>query len=360
MLPAGSLIAWSRLLKLDQAAASFGGSDPVVNEPSLSPSTARSGFLPASPVALLVQPTMFLKSLRHLVPRALFVGLFASSTGSAQPNPGRATFYTEPNFRGESLVVETDTVIENLEFVRDGKKRPFNDRFRSVRIEGPVRVVVFERARFGGASTWLNRDTADLSAYSRGQSEPGSWDRAISSVQVEPAPPGPTFTVWQKRDAERAVRAVYRDILSRDPDNSGLRFYLGRLVTAGWSEAQLRQALHASDEFKHRDLAAIVRRCYREALGRDPDGSGMASYTRALDRGQTEAELLAELRRSREGQDYHIGQVIARAYREILKREVDPAGMETYRRLVRDKAYDEGRIRDALRRSEEYKNLGKR
>jgi hypothetical protein len=122
----------------------------------------------------------------------------------------------------------------------------------------------------------------------------------------------------------------------------------------------LKDAILRSDEFKSRDLNAIVRRAYREAFGRDPDSSGLSTYTRALSRGETEAELIAELKRSREGQDYQIGQAITRAYRDVLKRDPDAAGMETYRRLVRDKAYDEDRIRDALRRSDEYKNLHSR
>ena len=132
-----------------------------------------------------------------------------------------------------------------------------------------------------------------------------------------------------------------------------------RLLDAGWSEPQLRDALRRSDEFRARDFAAIVRRVYREVLGRDPDASGLATYTRTLSRGQTEAELRAELRRSKEGDALSVTAAITRAYRDILKRDPDPAGLDNYRRLVREKAWDENRIREDLRRSEEFRQLPK-
>ena len=273
---------------------------------------------------------------------------------------GRATFFTEPDFRGESLVVGAATAIDNLEFVRDGRNRPFNDRFRSVRFEGPVRVAIFEHSQFRGTATWLNRTTPDLSAFSLGQSNAVTWDRTISSLQVESAPAGPVYHVWSQRDADRAIRAAYRNVLNRDPDEAGLRFYRGRLLDAGWSELQLQDALRRSDEFKSRDFGAIVRRVYREVLGRDPDPSGLAAYTRSLSRGQTEAELRAELRRSHEGDALSVTAAITRAYRDILKRDPDPAGLENYRRRVRDKAWDENRIREDLRRSEEYRAMNRR
>ena len=283
----------------------------------------------------------------------------APAVSSAQPAPsaGRASFYTERDFRGECLVVEATTAIDNLEFVRDPRNRPFNDRFRSVRLEGPIRVAVFEHSQFRGAATWINRTTPDLSAYYLGQTNAITWDRAISSLQVEPAPTGPVFYDWSPRDADRAIRAAYRDIINRDPDADGLRFYRGRLLDAGWSEPQLRDALRRSDEFRSRDFEAIVRRIYREVLGRDPDASGLAAYARALSRGQTESELRAELRRSKEGDAISVTAAITRAYHDILRREPDAVGRDNYRRLVRDKAWDEPRIREDLRRSEEYRRL---
>ncbi len=299
-----------------------------------------------------------MKALLRLLAACALAPAFDSPL-SAQPKTtvGRATFFTELDYRGEVLVVEAGASIDNLEFLRDPRGRPFNERIRSVRLEGPIRVAVFEHSQFRGAATWLNRATPDLTAFSLGQTKATTWDRAISSLQVEAAPTGPVFYQWSTRDADRVLRAAYRDILDRDPDPDGLRFYRGRLLDAGWSEPQLRDALRRSDEFRSRDFGAIVRRVYREVFSRDPDASGLAAYTRALSRGQTEAELRAELRRSREGDAISVTAAITRAYRDLLKRDPDPAGLDNYRRLVRDKAWDENRIREDLRRSEEYRRL---
>jgi hypothetical protein len=307
-------------------------------------------------------PNLFFRvsALRHLFATLALASAFVSSL-PAQPTPpaGRVSFFTELDYRGEVLVVEAGAGVDNLEFLRDSRGRPFNDRFRSVRLEGPIRVAVFEHSQFRGAATWLNRTTPDLTAFSLGQTNAVTWDRAISSIQIEAAPTGPVFYQWSARDADRALRAAYRDILNRDPDPDGLRFYRGRLLDAGWSEPQLRDALRRSDEFRSRDFGAIVRRVYREVLGREPDASGLSTYTRALSRGQTEAELRAELRRSSEGDALSVTAAITRAYRDILKRDPDPAGLDNYRRLVRDKAWNEDRIRADLRRSEEFRQLPK-
>ncbi len=324
----------------------------------LHPPGLTAARLPAVPSSLR---RFALPRLSLLVALALAATLatLTSTALSAQPAPpiGRASFYTERDFRGECLVVDAPNTIDNLEFVRDPRGRPFNDRIRSVRLEGPVRIAIFEHSQFRGAATWLNRSTPDLATHSLGQSDRASWDRAISSFQVEAAPPGPPFYAWSTRDADRAIRAAYRDIFNRDPDSEGLHFYRGRLLDAGWSELQLRDALRRSEEFGSRDFAAIVRRVYREVFSRDPDASGLAAYTRALSRGQTEPELRAELRRSHEGDALSVTAAITRAYRDILKRDPDPVGLDNYRRLVRDKAWDEPRIREDLRRSEEYRRL---
>ena len=301
-----------------------------------------------------------MKRPRRLVSVAL--GLWAAgffvADAPAQPPPGRALFYTEPGYRGECLVIEVGATTENLEFIRDKRGRPFNDRIASVRLEGPVRVAVFENSQFRGAFTWVNRDTPDLSAFSLGERSPTTWNKTISSLQVDSVRRGTNvFTAWERRDAERAVRAAYRDFLGREPDASGLRFYAGRLLDAGWSEEQLRDIFRRSPEFKERDLDAIVRRVYREELGRDPDPSGVGAYARALGRGMTEPELRAELRRSREGTEHRARDTVTRAYREVLRREPDPAGLENYVRLMLQKGWDDAKVRAALRGGEEYRAL---
>ena len=308
-----------------------------------------------------------------LLPRPLrllaAVALTALATAlSAQPQPppptagpGRAYFYTEPGFRGEVFVVDAGQDVNNLASLRDSRGQPFNDRVRSVQLEGPVRVLAFQNAEFRGATIWINGDVPDLTAFAIGHDPRETWSRNVSAVQMQAVGRGVVvFARWERREAERVVRAAYRDILSRDVDGPGLRLYLSRLVEAGWNEEQLREQLRRSEEFKHRDLEAIIRRVYHDVLGRPPDASGIAAYQRSLSRGMTESEMREDLRRSREGAEKQVALAITRAYREILRRDPDPDGLKSYTELMQRKGWTEEDVRNGLRRSEEFRQLPRR
>lgn len=294
----------------------------------------------------------------RIIKLGLGLNLLTQSVVGQSPPSGRALFFTEPGYKGECLIIDANRTAENLEFIRDRRGRPFNDRIASVRLEGPVRAAIFEHSQFRGAFSWLANDIPDLSAASLGNRSNTRWSETVSSIQVEFVRGGPTpFVAWERRDAERAVRAVYRDYLGREPDPAGLRNYTGRLLDAGWSEEHLRDVFRRSPEFRDRDVEAIVRRAYRDELGREPDASGVGAYVRGLNRGMTEPELRAELRRSREGVEHRARETVTRAYRELLRREPDSAGLENYVRLITQKGWDESKVRDALRRGDEYRQV---
>ncbi len=294
------------------------------------------------------RPTLLLAALAAVV----LTGL------RAQMPAGQVLLYAEPNFRGEALAVPAGTALDNLAYVQDSRGRSWNDRIVSVRVEGPVVLVAFEHAYFRGAQATFTRPAGDLAAFSLGSRGGDDWARRISSVQVAPIhPAAPVFLRWERRDAERAVRSAYRDILGRDPDRDGLRNYVDRLIAAGWTEDRLRDELRRSPEFRSRDVEAIVRRIYREVLGRDPDPSGVATYTRRLQGGMTEAELRADLRRSGERAQNEARSAITRAYRDILRRDPDAAGLAHYLQQMLERGWDEGRVREALRQSDEYRKL---
>jgi hypothetical protein len=277
------------------------------------------------------------------------------------PPPGRVLLFPGPNFSGEPLVVPAAASFENLEFVRDSRGRSWTNRIFSIRVEGPVLLFMYDRPGFQGATATLTRDAADLNAISLGDRRGTTWAQRISSVRVEPIPPAaPGFIQWERHDAERAVRAAYRDLLNRDPDERGLVDYRDRLTSRGWTEDQLRDAIRQSSEYRNRDVSAILRRVYRDVLRRDPDPAGAAKYARALRDGMSESELRAELLRSREYAELRAREIITRAYRELLRRDPDPAGFATYVKRMVEQGWDENRVRDALRQSDEYRRLPKR
>jgi hypothetical protein len=54
------------------------------------------------------------------------------------------------------------------------------------------------------------------------------------------------------------VRRSYRSVLGRDPDASGLRSWTEQVMNNNWTQRDLENALRQSDEY--RDLRATRRR----------------------------------------------------------------------------------------------------
>jgi hypothetical protein len=108
----------------------------------------------------------------------------------------------------------------------------------------------------------------------------------------------------------------------------------------------------------------MIRRAYREVLGRDPDSVGLQEYrVRVMKDGWTEDSLRKDIARSKEfkatgGEDPQA--IIRRAYREVLGRDPDPSGLKTFSDLIRSKGWNEERVKKELRNSEEYKKAHKK
>ena len=166
------------------------------------------------------------------------------------------------------------------------------------------------------------------------------------------APPRPRI---DRRTAEAIVDRAYREVLDRPADPEGLRRYRDRIMFEGWSQREMIQQLQRSDEARAINPDAAISRMYREILGRDPDASGLAHYRAKWRQGWTQGQIRADLMRSREGQGNQIREVITRAYRDILGRDPDPAGYANYERLMRERGYTERDIRRALMNGDEYR-----
>src|SRR5688572_16859995 len=74
----------------------------------------------------------------------------------------RVTFYQDADFRGGSFTLEAGDEIANLTMQQFSNGSGANDRISSIRIEGPIEVVVYRDSRFRGATRRLNRDVRNL------------------------------------------------------------------------------------------------------------------------------------------------------------------------------------------------------
>jgi TorA maturation chaperone TorD len=169
----------------------------------------------------------------------------------------------------------------------------------------------------------------------------------------------------RQQDPDRVVRRAYQDILHREPDTEGLRLYRSRMIDEDWTEQDVREALRKSPEYDRRSSESadkIVRRAYQDILGREPDTNGLYAYRNTvLNQGWDEHDVREALRKSPEFRQKSAmtrekaEEIVRRAYQGVLGREPD-AGSRTYvDRVLRDH-WSEADVARELRNSEEYRN----
>lgn len=313
---------------------------------------------------------------------------FVRAQNPANLSPDRVTFFTEPNYRGESLVVEAGASVENLERLTRPSNLPWAFAISSVKVDGAARATVFNAPGFSGDRLEVTRSIADLYGERRGREVGATWDRAIVSVAVTgpqravaPPPanvpvgrqePPPTVVIVQppppppiivqevrpridRRTAEQIVHRAFREVLDRPADPEGLRTYTDRLLREGWSEQQMIQQLQRSSEARGINADQAITKIYRDVLGRDPDPRGLAHYRGKWRDGWTQGQIRDDLRRSGEGRDTYVRNTITKLYRELLGRDPDPSGYATYEKAMRERGYTERDVRAAIMSGDEYR-----
>jgi hypothetical protein len=98
----------------------------------------------------------------------------------------------------------------------------------------------------------------------------------------------------------------------------------------------------------------IVRRAYQDILGREPDRDGLQSYLeKIMERGWSEQDVRNHIHGSAEWRSLNFDEIVTRAYREVLQREPDPEGLRHYRDLLTRRGWTIPQMRADLRRSAE-------
>jgi hypothetical protein len=137
------------------------------------------------------------------------------------------------------------------------------------------------------------------------------------------------------------------------------------MINNGWTERDIREDLLRSPEYGQRKWEfadKIIRRAYLDILGREPDPTGLSAYrTKILDQGWDEHDVREALRRSPEFRQKNqitleqAEQVVRRAYLNVLHREPDPGSRGYVDRVLRDHWTEQDVARE-LRNSDEYRN----
>jgi hypothetical protein len=224
---------------------------------------------------------------------------FAQRWGQGNfPREG-ACFYKDPNFRGDYFCVGSG---DDFGAVPEG----MNDRISSLRLFGRVEVTVFKDVRFAGRSERFESDIRNL--------KDEGWNDLISSIRVRRESGGggngrpggrPAFG-RPTEDPDRVIRRAYEDLLNRQPDPTGLRIYRSHMLDDGWSEAQVREALRNSPEYREKSTMTyakaedIVRRAYLAVLRREPDPASRPFVDKVFREHWSQQDVERELRKSAE------------------------------------------------------------
>lgn len=242
----------------------------------------------------------------------------------SRPGAARVILYSGENFDGVSVELLPGAEVADLGDLCFSDGRRVNDRISSVRIMGDLKVTLYDRAGFEGPSLEVGENVARLARVPRRGG--GNWDNCLSSVRVSGGRPHPfeddqrddrgwrddRDRGWDRdrhdrdrgpsaADVERMVVRAYRELLSREPNAAELRRYREAVFTEGWGRDDIVDDLRASREYRSAEAGRIVDRAYRDLFGREPDSSGRSHWIRKLvDQGWTEGRLRDELRKSDE------------------------------------------------------------
>ena len=108
------------------------------------------------------------------------------------------------------------------------------------------------------------------------------------------------------QDPTTIVENAYQDVLGRKADKAGMREFRSKIIDQGWTEAQVRDALRQSPEFKQSGADAIIKRAYEDILNREPDRSGKELYRKNItEQNWTEKQVRDSLRASQEYKNKH-------------------------------------------------------
>ncbi len=230
----------------------------------------------------------------------LVAGGWASSRDEDHREEPRVILYEHADFRGDSLVLYPGDSIENFSGQHFQNGNALNDGVSSIRVEGGAQVVVYENARFRGAAMRLSESVRNLTGRLLPGNSQVSWNDRISSIQVEGVRRRPPDR-GRQIDYDVVIRRAFKDQLGRDPDEATVRRYRGYMIDQGWTEAMLRDQLVHGDEFRREWAERIVRRAYLDILGRNADEGGLNNYRKCLlEKNWTECDVRDALRGSEE------------------------------------------------------------
>jgi hypothetical protein len=215
----------------------------------------------------------------------------------ADRRPPRVILFEHADYQGDFIVLSPGDTFENL----SGKSFPhgarLNDGISSIRVEGGAELYAYADARFRGPALRVTDNIRDLSGRLVPDAARSNWNDRISSLRVEfERRPG-----GREPEPDVVIRRVFQEILLREPTPQDLRYFRGLVIEQNWTERMVRDQLRQWEEYRHEGADRVIRRAYRDVLGREPDSRELQACRRnLLEKEWNEGDLCDDLRRSDE------------------------------------------------------------
>lgn len=211
--------------------------------------------------------------------------------------PPRVILFEHADYQGDFVVLNPGDTFENLSGKRFPRGARLNDSISSIRVEGGAELYAYADAGFRGPVLRVTDNIRDLSGRFLPDAARSSWNDRISSIRVEFEHRGG----GREFEPDVVIRRVFQEILLREPTPQDLRYFRGLVIEQNWTERMVRDQLRQWEEYRREGVERIVRRAYREVLGRDPDPRELQIHRRnLLEKEWNEGDLCDELRRSDE------------------------------------------------------------
>ncbi len=192
-------------------------------------------------------------------------------------------------------------------------------------------------------------------------------------------------TVGTKVDGVTSfVNRMYSIILDRTPD-SGSQTWIDGLKNGAYTGASVAEGFIMSNEFLNKNISneEFVKIMYRAFFGREADSSGLATWKGSLDEGYMKKFVFAGFANSDEfkalcdtygiecgvinltlaektpnlsEQDFNIWQFVERLYSEVMGRNPDQTGMDTWVGVLKAGTYTGAQVAEGFILSNEFLN----
>jgi hypothetical protein len=140
-----------------------------------------------------------------------------------------------------------------------------------------------------------------------GVEEKTGWDYAkfrVSAVGTAPISEPEKKPIIYYKNPDGFIRYMYRNILSRDPEDAGLNSWLGRLISREVTAADLVKSSMFGEEcgavFSQYSNEEFITFIYKVILWREPEESGFNTWLTLMNSGMTKEEIVDKFTHSEE------------------------------------------------------------